>query len=71
MEQQGLSGDVLVWSRDASELERYRIGDMPHTALAVFSDHLAGRILTSANRFGIKVPDELSVVGFDSSSLCE
>jgi LacI family transcriptional regulator len=64
-------GDVLVWDYQAAEIERYRTADAPHTALAVFSDTLAGHILAACQRYGIRVPDDLSVVGFDSSSFCE
>jgi len=67
----GLRGDVLVWDHDAKELETYRGGNGPHTALAAFSDFLAGSLLAAARQFDIVVPDELSVVGFDSSSFCE
>lgn len=72
MEAKGLKGDVLVWSSEAPELENYRpSSSVPHTALAAFSDHMAGRLLAACRRFGIRVPHDLSVVGFDSSSFCE
>jgi LacI family transcriptional regulator len=39
--------------------------------LAAFSDYHAGRLLAACQQFGIRVPDDLSVVGFDSSTFCE
>lgn len=68
---EGLKGDVLVWGPDAPELEAYRFTNGPHTALAAFSDFLAGRLLAACERFGIRVPHELSIVAFDSSSFCQ
>lgn len=67
----GVEGEVLVWDYDASELEDYRTSHPPHTALVAFSDTLAGRLLAVCQRLGIRVPHELSIVGFDSSSFCE
>ena len=67
----GLTGDVLTWEYESEELQKYREGDPPHTALAAFSDYHAGRLLDACTRFGIHVPDDLSVVGFDSSAFCE
>lgn len=71
IQEAGVHGDVLVWDYSATELQRYKSSDAPHTALATFSDTLAGHILVAADRYGISVPGELSVVGFDSSSFCE
>jgi len=67
----GLRGDVLSWSYDAGELESYVGAGAPHTALSVCSDFHAGRILSRAKDLGIHVPQDLSVVGFDSSSFCD
>lgn len=67
----GLEGDVLVWSYDSPELAAYRNGGGAHTALAAFSDFHGGQLLEACARFGIRVPEDLSVVGFDSSSYCE
>lgn len=67
----GLEPDVLVWNYDAPELARYTNGAGPHTALATFSDTLAGHLLRQCNALGIDVPRQLSIVGFDSSQFCE
>lgn len=63
--------DVLVLNRDHSILARYALPGAPHTALVCFSDELAGFILSSCERLGVNVPKHISVVGFDSSPLCE
>jgi LacI family transcriptional regulator len=71
MVEAGLEADVVVWDYEAKELENYRGKSRPHTALATFSDTLAGHLLARCARLGILVPHDLSVVGFDSSSFCD
>ncbi|AIE86022.1 Transcriptional regulator, LacI family [Fimbriimonas ginsengisoli Gsoil 348] len=63
--------DVIVLGQDHRILSRYAEPDAPHTALVCFSDELAGFVLKSCEQFGIDVPGHVSVVGFDSSPLCE
>lgn len=63
--------DVIVLEQDHSILARYAEPDAPHTALVCFSDELAGFILKSCDRYGVKVPEDISIVGFDSSPFCE
>jgi LacI family transcriptional regulator len=63
--------EILVIDRNVQDLSRYARSDRPHTALICFSDDLAGFVLTACQELGIDVPNELSVVGFDSSSFCE
>jgi LacI family transcriptional regulator len=41
-----------------------------YTAVLAVSDGVAATILENAARFGIRIPDSLSVVGFDSTSFC-
>lgn len=66
----GLAADVLVWDEQCSEVAQYK-QEAPHTALVCFSDTLAGRVMAACQRHGVQVPNDLSVVGFDSSSFCE
>jgi LacI family transcriptional regulator len=63
--------DVIVLPLDHSILARYARADAPHTALVCFSDELAGFVLASCARMGVDVPGHVSVVGFDSSPLCD
>jgi LacI family transcriptional regulator len=67
----GVDGDILVWSYEAEALDAYRDSDRPHTAIVTFSDYHAGKILKAALDRGIRVPEDLSVIGFDSSPFCE
>lgn len=45
--------------------------DSPITALVCFSDDLAASILDEVPKHGMRIPEDLSVVGFDSSPFCE
>jgi len=63
--------EILVLGKDHGVLARYAEPNAPHTALVCFSDELACYVLASCERFGVEVPRHVSVVGFDSSPLCE
>jgi LacI family transcriptional regulator len=63
--------DVIVLATDHSILRRYAEPNPPHTALVCFSDELAGFVLRSCEECGVEVPGHISVVGFDSSPICE
>jgi LacI family transcriptional regulator len=63
--------DILVLSHDDGSLARYVQSEAPHTALVFFSDELASFALAICEELGVQVPDRFSVVGFDSSPLCE
>jgi LacI family transcriptional regulator len=67
-----LPAEVLVWPEEPAEaLAAYKGADRPHTAIAAYSDFFAGRILEGCQAHGIRVPEELSLVGFDSTPFCE
>lgn len=63
--------EIIVLPKDHSILARYAVKNAPHTALVCFSDELASFVLDSCERLGVSVPGNVSVVGFDSSPLCE
>jgi LacI family transcriptional regulator len=66
-----LDPEVLVLSDADPALARYGTGDRLHTALVCFSDEFAGFLLASFRKRGVKVPEQVSVVGFDSTPFCE
>jgi DNA-binding LacI/PurR family transcriptional regulator len=45
--------------------------DIRPTAIIVFNDHLAIGAVRELERSGLKVPQDISVVGFDSTELCD
>ncbi|RYG87946.1 LacI family transcriptional regulator, partial [bacterium] len=71
MARAGLEGEILVWDEPYAEVAGFKTGIVPYTALVCFSDTVAGGILAACDRFGVSVPRDLSVIGFDSSSFCE
>lgn len=62
---------VIVSDHDHSYLSQCLLPEPPFTALVCFSDELAGFVLAACQRWGVDVPGHVSVVGFDSSPLCE
>ncbi len=67
----GIKADILLWEHECEDLALYATENPPHTALAAYNDVHAGHILSRAIELGIRVPEGLSVVGFDSSKFCE
>ena len=53
----------------ASTLDDLLAGDLPPTALCCGNDHLAMRVFGLLQRRGIRVPEDLSIVGFDDHRL--
>jgi DNA-binding LacI/PurR family transcriptional regulator len=44
-------------------------GDTPPTAVTAFNDHCAAGLMAAARACGVRVPDELSLVGYDDSHI--
>jgi LacI family transcriptional regulator len=63
--------DVLNWDYEASQFGRWWAMTPPHTALILRSESQAGPIYEHAAKFGARIPEDLSVVGFDSTAYCE
>ena len=70
-ESAGVEGRIWVWDETVESFKAHCSENFHETAMAAFSDVLAGRILITCQQLNIKVPEDLSVVGFDSSSFCE
>ena len=74
MESRGLAcgdGDILEigWSR--TEISDYFAHRRKHTAIVAHNETLAAEFLKRAVDFEVSIPDQLSVVGFDSTSFCD
>lgn len=63
--------DTVIWRYDASNFVEWWQGKPPHTAIFAWNEGVAGNILGQALAVGVRVPEELSVVGFDSTQYCE
>jgi LacI family transcriptional regulator len=66
----GTTATHFVWDETTASLKEFRLQNPHITAIACFSDTLAGKLLISCNELDIAVPKDVSVVGFDSSSFC-
>ncbi len=62
--------DVLSVGDDRQELEDYLAQTPRHTALIAENDALAAEVIERAQARGLRVPEDLSVVGFDSTAYC-
>lgn len=67
----GIHGELFEWDETPSSLEDWIRKSSSITNIICFSDTLAGRVLTACQSFGLRVPDDISVVGFDSSTFCD
>lgn len=63
--------DVVCWKTTAPEFQAWFAGEPSHTAIFAWNERLGGEILAQANRAGLRLPQDLSVVGFDSTRFCD
>jgi len=63
--------DIVHWSRDAHELKIWAQRPDRHTAIFAWNERVGAEILLRAAECGLRVPRDLSVVGFDSTRFCE
>ncbi len=67
----GLKADAVSWGWDLDEFDAYRAAGGDHTAIVGWSERCAAAILKRADALGLSLPQDLSVVGFDSTDFCE
>jgi LacI family transcriptional regulator len=65
------SGDVVVWQIKQPEVAEWFTTQTSHTAIFAWHDGLASAILKQSKTAGIRVPEDLSVAGFDSTVFCD
>ncbi|MFN3729430.1 MAG: LacI family DNA-binding transcriptional regulator [Fimbriimonadaceae bacterium] len=63
-------GDVIDVGLDRTGLHMYYAAGPRHTAVVGSNDGVAASFLQFAPQYGVSVPQQLSVVGFDSTSYC-
>jgi len=74
MERHGLpihDNDFLDVLRNRQELHRYLADDLRHTAIIAHADGLAADIIRLAPEYGVRIPYDLAVIGFDSTEFCD
>lgn len=52
-------------------MDAYFAGHPQETALITHSEHYAIEAMDSARRHGVRIPDDLSIIGFDSTHVCD
>jgi LacI family transcriptional regulator len=67
----GLHGEAVSWDWDMEGFVDYWQRSANHTAIVAWSERCAAQILLQAEKLGLSIPKDLSVVGFDSTAFCE
>ncbi|MBN9502037.1 MAG: hypothetical protein BGO01_10395 [Armatimonadetes bacterium 55-13] len=63
--------DILHWDYDATEFGGWWRKKPPHTALVLRSEAQGGSIIREAKSYGLSLPEDLSLIGFDSTEYCD
>lgn len=63
--------DIIDVRRDRKALHAYLAGKPSHTGVIVHADGLAADFIRVAPEHGVSVPQDLSVIGFDSTEFCD
>jgi DNA-binding LacI/PurR family transcriptional regulator len=67
----GMQASQIDVRGDRSGLRDYLAGSIPHTAIIAQNEALAAHVSTGLQEKGHVVPDDVSVVGFDSTDFCD
>jgi LacI family transcriptional regulator len=63
--------DILAWDWNLDEFPAWRAQHPEVTAAVCWTESCAGRLLEQCSAIGVQVPQDLSVIGFDSTNFCE
>lgn len=63
--------DVIDVLKDREELKSYLADGPRHTAVIAHADGLAADMIRIAPDFGVRIPEDLAVIGFDSTEFCD
>ena len=64
-------GDIIDFLRNRESLREYLALGPRHTALICHADGLAADTINLAPEFGVRIPEDLAVIGFDSTEFCD
>jgi DNA-binding LacI/PurR family transcriptional regulator len=59
-------GQVVEWGRDPDKVREYFSGSTAPTAIVSWNDDIAIRLLSQLQRAGVRVPEDVSLVGYDN-----
>ena len=73
MTRRGVRAEIAAWSWDLTEFRAWWEDESPEraTAMIAWSERCAGALLKRASECGLSLPQELSVIGFDSTAYCD
>jgi LacI family transcriptional regulator len=71
MAERNLPAEILTWSQECEEFANWWAAPKETTAVIVWAEHHAIQLIAQADRAGVRLPEELSVVGFDSTIRCD
>lgn len=63
--------DVATWDWQLDQFVDWWDSNPPHTAVVCWSERCGAQMLLRADGRGIAIPDDISIVGFDSTQYCE
>jgi LacI family transcriptional regulator len=63
--------DLLLWSWDLDEFQSWWSAKPDATAVVCWSERSAAQLLLKCAEHGVRVPEDLSVIGFDSTQYCD
>jgi LacI family transcriptional regulator len=63
--------DVVVWDKEGEAASDWLRQGTSHTALFAWNEGFASRIMKQLQRSGVRVPEDMSVAGFDSTQFCD
>ncbi len=63
--------DIATWNWDLDQFDTWVESKDRHTAIIAWSERAGAQILKRAALAGVSVPNDLSVIGFDSTQFCE
>lgn len=71
MEELGMEPNVVDVHEDRSGIPSYfENGPLDHTAIIAYNDDMAADFIRQARLHDVRVPEELSIIGFDSTDFC-
>ena len=71
MTRRGVEPTVIEWGWTLQDFPEWLLANKHYTGVVCWTERLAGRLLQLCAEYGISVPDQLSIVGFDSTQYCE
>lgn len=62
---------TVVWSKKQPAVREWLATRPPHTAIFGWHEAIAGSVVAALTEAGVRVPEQMSVVGFDSTLYCD